>query len=134
VVNNQALANLVAEIAQFPISGYPAAGTYLQRGIVEGCLMHAITLKRIRQDFYTQYTHRYGLGDLITFAKDRKADLWKEPDRIAGILGQWESRFKFVADQTIHVIMAGNADTARQAAAIVRPLVEGILRGDALKP
>jgi len=133
VANNQALANLIAEIAQFPISLYPAAGIYLQRGAVEGCLMHAITQRRIRQDFYAKYTHKYGLADLIEFGKERKADLWREPDRIAGILGQWESRFKFVADQTIHVIMAGNADTARQAAAIVRPLVEGVLRGDALK-
>ena len=131
--NNQPLANLVAEIAQFPIGTYPAAGIYLQRGLVEGCLMHAITEKKLRQDFHTAHTHRYGLLDLIIFSKARKTDLWREPDRIAGLLGKWESHFRFIADQTVHVIMAGNADTARQAAAIIRPLVEGILRNDALK-
>lgn len=133
ITNNIPLSNIVAEIAQFPISRFPAAGVYLQRGLVEACLVHAIRQRRLWNDFAGKYP-KYGLSDLIAYGKDMRADLWREPDRAAGFLGKWSGQFKFVADQTVHVIMAGNPDAARQAAAIIRPLVEGILCGHSLKP
>jgi len=132
--NNNALANIVAEAAQFPVARYPAAGIYLQRGLVEACLLHALREQKVMNDFMKAYGPKYGLSHLIDFCKNRRGDLWIEPDRLTGFLGNWSNRFKFIADQTVHVIMDGNADLARQAAAIIRPLVEGILRGDALKP
>lgn len=133
VTNNTALSNIVAEIAQFPISRFPAAGIYLQRGLVEACLVHAIRQKKLWNDFIGKHP-KYGLADLLVYGKSMRTDLWQDPDRTAGFLGKWESQFKFIADQTIHVIMDGNPDTARQAAAIIRPLVEGILIGHSLKP
>lgn len=137
-VKDDHLRQLTKEISTINHSELPTAATFLLRALIERSLDHAIIKAGLDKQLHAQWhtkrkqpTTDPGLDFIIAFSISHAADIFK--GGVAKVLNHWQSTKKF-SDMVIHGKWAkAHPATLEEFAGFVRPLVQKILDGTALK-
>jgi len=137
-VKDDQLRQLTKEISTINHAEFPTAATFLLRALIERSLDYAITKagldKQLHKEWHTkrkQHTTDPGLDFIMAFAISHAPNIFR--GAVAKVLSHWQGTKKF-SDMVIHgKWVNAHPTTLEEVAGFVRPLVQKILNGTALK-
>jgi hypothetical protein len=135
-VGDDQLRQLTIEISSIDYTKLPTAATFLVRALIERVLDYAIIHAKLDKQLHTEWGKKRGTTDpgldfMIAFAITHAAQIFV--GSVPKVLNHWQKTKKF-SDMVIHGKWAkAHTATLEEFAGFVRPLVQRILDGSALK-